>query len=381
MTAETIRPLPRRIGVIGAFLLVSASASLGSYYGYLVGAHAHWLVGIIFAGAALGGEMLKPYAVAHSIAALHSREYLHGTACAGLAIVCVAYSFTSELGLAAGSRSDLASERRQSTELISAHRERRARAVAELQALPPARSPSELGPLITKLKATRGTNGCKGRPLNNTARNACAKVSDLMSEAARAQQRDDLEKRLASADADLVSAPIAVADADPLASALSSYARSAGADVPADTLSPWLALIPVLFLELGSALSVVVLRPMPAPTPTNAAAASVSQADVASAAAASEITTATALPQPQTPVLAPPASADEISSGSDIQLSARVVEFLQRQGGRVFSGQRAFAGAIGISKSRANELLHSLAAKGRIAIEPSRRGTAIALVN
>lgn len=202
-----------------------------------------------------------------------------------------------------------------------------------------------------------------------------------MSEAARAQQHDDLEKRLASADADLTSVPTAVADADPLASVLSSYARTVGADVPADALSPWLALIPVLFLELGSALSVVVLRPMPESIPATASAASVSRADVARVPAASEIKTATALPQPQTPVLAPPASAGEISSGSDILLSVRVVEFLQRQGGRVFSGQRAFAGAIGISKSRANELLHSLAAKGRIAIEPSRRGTAIALVN
>jgi hypothetical protein len=51
----------------GAFLLVGASAALGSYFGYLIGSQQHMLLGLVFAGAALGGEMLKPFAVSEVV--------------------------------------------------------------------------------------------------------------------------------------------------------------------------------------------------------------------------------------------------------------------------------------------------------------------------
>jgi hypothetical protein len=48
-------------------LLVGASAALGSYFGYLIGSQQHMLLGLVFAGAALGGEMLKPFAVSEVV--------------------------------------------------------------------------------------------------------------------------------------------------------------------------------------------------------------------------------------------------------------------------------------------------------------------------
>jgi hypothetical protein len=50
-----------RILLAGALLLVGASAALGSYFGYVIGSQQHMLLGLVFAGAALGGEVVKPY--------------------------------------------------------------------------------------------------------------------------------------------------------------------------------------------------------------------------------------------------------------------------------------------------------------------------------
>src|SRR5687768_4757190 len=104
MTGEVIRAKLRCIGVAGALLLVSASAALGAYYGFTLGTSQHVALGLILGGAALGGELLKPIAVASGVEAFRGREWLSGLACCALALVCVVYSLAAELSLAAGSR-------------------------------------------------------------------------------------------------------------------------------------------------------------------------------------------------------------------------------------------------------------------------------------
>ena len=64
----------------GALLLVGASAALGSYFGYVVGSQQHILLGLVFAGAALGGEIVKPYAVSEIVSSLVAVEH-HPSAC------------------------------------------------------------------------------------------------------------------------------------------------------------------------------------------------------------------------------------------------------------------------------------------------------------
>ena len=51
-------------------MLVDASAALGSYFGYVIGSQTHALLGLVFAAAALGGEIVKPYAVSEVVSAL-----------------------------------------------------------------------------------------------------------------------------------------------------------------------------------------------------------------------------------------------------------------------------------------------------------------------
>lgn len=387
MSIITIAPSARRIGVAGAFLLISASAALGAYYGFTVGSHVHFALGIVFAAAALGGEALKPFAVAQALSAIQSREWLHGFACSALALVCVAYSFAAELSLAASARSDLAAQRTATADNQAAARDARDRARAELKSLPLARSQETLRPLITALKQTKGADGCTSRPKLSAARWACAQAADLESEAARFEQRAALEARIAQADAALSSPdsnPTGMAD--PLASTIAAYAVAAGYEAEADTISPWLALIPVLFLEFGSALSLVVLRGVSAPGSsqrTPASGLSVS----AGAACATE-------PLPMPPTEQTAASDEAESAGKtnveplrparkpradEQKIASAVLAFVAKRGGKTFAGQRAIARGVGYSKSRVNEVLQDLAAAGRIMLEPTPQGTAVAL--
>jgi hypothetical protein len=379
MTTTINRTATHRIGVAGAILLISASAALGAYYGFTVGSHTHFAIGLVFAGAALGGELLKPYAVALAFQSIRSNAFMQAAACTALSLVCIVYSFAAELSLAAGSRGDLASERRMSADGINAARNRRTRAESELQALPPARSAAEIDPMITKLKTTRGANGCGADVKGSAAREACSKIPALQSESARWQHRAEIEKRITSADDDLASAPSAVSEADPLASAIASYARALGYNWQPDTVAPWLALIPVLFLEIGSALSLTVLRtPTGHPRPDTTGGLMAPRPNVS-------VTAAIASPALPTP---PPiekaahglAAALHCDGGEpDAKLSARVTELLHKRGGRIVTGQRSLGRVLGISKSRVNEILHEMATAGRIALETSRTGTAIAL--
>ena len=404
----------RCLGFAFAFLLISASATLGAYFGFVLGSHQHVALGVIFAAAALGGEGLKPIAVAAAFEALRSREFLRAFACAALALVCIVYSLAAELSLAAGARGDMASARQLSTDAVQGARERRTRASAELSGLAPARSPAELEPLISKLKASPSTNGCTGQPDTLAGRKSCGDALLLQSEAARAVRRAELAAIIAEADraiSDRGDFPNASAGAaDPLASALSAYASALGRPVTADTISPWLALIPVLFLELGSALSLIVVRSL-GTTPSGQGEAAgfpnTRRRREASAEQVLPITTA-APPRDAAEISpgepSPPASATEADTPPASVPSAprkpnrdrddkgdrkpprggrrlgAMADLIRANGGRLEGGQRGIAKALGVSKSRANEMLHALAAAGAIHLAVGPAGTTVELV-
>lgn len=388
MNKTSIRPAGSPLGLAGAILLVSASAALGAYYGLQVGSHIHVALGVVFAGAALGGEMLKPFAVAQALSAMRSREWLQGLSCAALALVCVAYSFAAELSLAAGARGDLAAQRAATADAREATKARRDRAVSELATLQPARSADALQPLIEAIKQTKGANGCIQRPQVSAAREACAKAAALESEAANFKRRAELEAAIAKADAELARPDTQqTGAADPLAAVVAAYATAAGYDVDADAVAPWLALIPVLFLEISSALSLVVLRSVSAPAPAQQTPAG---GLGASAGQAREPDPLPMPPAEQTPASDETDGSDETNvqpirptrkpRGLEEQKIANaVLAFLAECGGKTFAGQRAIARAVGYSKSRVNEVLNDLAAAGEIAMRPTPQGTALAL--
>lgn len=391
MTETLTSPAGRRLGIFGAAALISASAALGAGYGWALGAQTHAALGVVLAGAALGGEALKPFAVAQALSAARSREWLHGLACAALGLVCVAYSFAAQLSLASAARGDLAAQRAATIDARAAAKASRERAVRELATLAPARSPETLRPLIAALKQTKGADGCLSRSKLSAARQACAEAANLESEAARHAQRAALELKISGADAALRSPDSnQVGASDPLASAVAVYASAAGFNLRADTLNLWLSLVPVLFLEIGSALSLVVLRNASAPPSAQRTLANAPQSSAGAACEdaplpmpPSEQTPASDEPQGSEPQLTDKSNGDPFPAREphedEQKIAKAVLTLVAQRGGKISAGQRSIARAVGFSKSRVNEVLNEMAASGRIILQPTPQGTSVAL--
>jgi hypothetical protein len=92
-----------------------------------------------------------------------------------------------------------------------------------------------------------------------TAKAACPRVNALRAELGNAERREKLEGDLAALQSTGPVTP-AVREADPGSAALATYLASLGFDVPANGLTDWLVLIPVLALEVGAALSGVLVQ-------------------------------------------------------------------------------------------------------------------------
>lgn len=232
----------------GAVLLIGASAALGTAYGYQIGAHYHPLIGVVFAGAALGGELLKPFAVQAAIA--NWWRPLRLAACVCVAAVCIAYSLVSELGFAAMSRGDLAAERQKLADDATDAADKKKRARDELAALKaPKRSAQELEAEIRRTPVAKGRCAAE----NGTGRWVCETPAHrLTGELARAHRYEQLSVTVNG------TSNGTFLEADPLAASLATYAAAAGWTVDAGEVSRWLNLLPVLFLEIGSAFGLVV---------------------------------------------------------------------------------------------------------------------------
>lgn len=354
MLRSIIRFAPRCIGIFGAILLIVASALLGAWFGFQVGSEHHVAIAVLFAAAALGGELLKPFAVAGVFEAIRERSFTRAAACLMLAAMCVVYSVAAELTLAAGSRGDMAAGRAHAATEHRALRERRARAEAELAGLSSARTAAEIGPSIAKALAAAGIKDCDRAPETVAGRRACAEVRTLEVEAARSERRRELEQTIADASASLSADRVHVKDADPLAAVLSAYASEAGRPIAPDRISPWLALIPVLFLEIGSAFGLVVARSIPISPETPA--------------------TGGRDPEPIRAV-SRPSGPQPLALG---QRAARVLAYLAAHG-PLAGGQRSMARALGLSKSTLNISLRELERAGHVVLDTSPTGTRVML--
>jgi hypothetical protein len=260
---------PGAIARAGALLLIAASAALGTFYAYQLGRHFGAGVALAFAAMALGGEVLKPIAVERAFEASWRRP-LRAIACLAVAGVAIAYSLTAELGFSAGARGDLATSRAAEVKSGRDAKAAAGRARDELASLERARSLAELEALVAAArtictKAPRGgfrervceADKCRivKRPL--TWEEVCSKDPDLLAEHGRAKRRAELETAIAAA-VELERAAGAVGAADPQAAAVVAYLAAAGWHAEAETVATWLHLLPVLLLEVGSALGLLV---------------------------------------------------------------------------------------------------------------------------
>ena len=374
---QVSQALRRCIPFSAAFLLISSAAALGAFYGYQLGAHYHPIIGIFFALAAIGGAALAPFAVDEAITAVRQGDWLGSIGCTAFALIAIAYSAAAALSLANGTRSDLASARALNVDRIASLKVERDRAVSELATIAPARPTAEIRPLTVGLKATPGANNCEliNGPIS---RRVCGRVNALESELGRARRKEALEQRVQTLNEDLALIK-GVSSADPLASAVSVYANALGWSWDAEEILPWLALIPVAFLELGAALSVFVARAVSGAQNIGNARQGIPKGQEAPSVSADG----------DDPAEKPTSDSDFTSverilirGEADASVYGplhRAIDLIKTQGGKFEGSTRELAKRLSIGKSTAHRIVQALGESGVASVEATTKGTRLIL--
>jgi len=332
--------------------LVIASAGFGAVFAYRIGIeHSYLLAGltILFAVALEG---LKPLAISAAFDALSRWQIVRGLSMLLLGGVAVAYSLTSELALMSASRGDLAAVRASGAFAANAAADRYQRAQQELASLKPARPVAELEALVAR---SRGKT-CAAE--NGTGRWVCP-PSPFAPELGRAKRRAELETIIVTSSESLVSGP-SVKVADPGASSLATYLGALGLSVSAEVVATWLNLVPVLALELGSALAVVLVASID-PKPVEALRLRQVSQPIA----------------PGNPPLALTVTRETISERDRVAI--QIVGHLKANGGSARGSHRAWGKMLGADRNTVGRALNTLAAAGTIALATSKAGTVLRL--
>jgi len=264
--------------------------------------------------------------------------------------ISCAYSLTAELSLISMSKGDIVAERQaQATTARNAERDRN-RIEAELAAIGITQPSASLSAELSSLLSDSRLKGCTS-PLSNWRLQAICteKVTPLRSELATAERREKLEASLAQLPS------VAAKVADPGSVALATYLAALGVNLSAEAIAQWLILIPVLALEIGSAMAGVLVQAV-----SQSPAKGVSE-------------------PPKKPANRREPPKPEPAAGKD-NVAKAIVQELQAAGGSLSRSERGLARLIGTSKPTARRAIHGLAAAGIIALEATKAGTMLRLV-
>lgn len=321
----------RVVAFTSACGLVVASAGFGSVFAYKVGIEHSILLAGLSILMALALEGIKPLAISAAFSSFASITTIpRGLCLALLGLVAVAYSLTSELSLVSMSRGDLAAERSS----VADRQE-------ELRQLAPSRPSAEVQAAISGLKLDRLYSRSKDctEPQGDQSRALCQQLATLEAEKARAERRSQLEGQTKGH---------VVQGADPGSTALATYLLALGLVVAPEVIAQWLNLVPVLALEIGSALAAILVQAVGGSPP-------VVQAE-----------------KPGEPKARKPKAKTSVE--------AQLVDHLKQNTGAKVT-ERGLAALLGsVSRSTVRRSIHSLAAAGVIALEASKQGTIIRLL-
>lgn len=368
--------------------LIVASAGFGAYYAWHTGSHHGPVLGVLSVVMALGLEAAKPFAVEGIFAALRSWSPFRAVAMAALAVVAVAYSLTAELSLMASIRADYASQRTLAGDAANAARSRYDDARAELAALPAARPAGTIAAKIDALRTTPGLVSCDdttAKGYGPITRRVCAEIATLRAEGETAAQRERLRQAMADAERDMATTP-PTTTADPAAAALATYLAALGITVAVASLSDWLALMPVLALEVGSTFAIVLVN---SNTPrrfgtrggtdaTNHGTQMRNEPSRDRRGAVPGVSEGVSEGSSKEPLESETVGATDVPRNAP--LTAAVVAHLRDAGGSLRTGQRALAKALGASTTELHRTIHGLAAAGVIALNAAPTGTELRLV-
>jgi hypothetical protein len=316
MSPETNGSMTRALGYFAAATFIAASASQNALHGWQLGLRTSEVTATIFAAASVAGAVMAPIALAATVRAFREWQIPRGVLALVLAATCFAYAVVSSLGFVSGARDAAAATRGAEADAYAIARDKAKAANRELAAM------AEL-------------------PRGNRK-----------TEAERAERRAKLERDRADAEKVMVTGATATMT-DPTASALATYAASLGFDVKADALSPWLVLASVIFFELGSAASLIVVGGLPRGA---AAELDVDVADNSNTEA--------------------PADKKAVGRKRSRALDD-VMSRIEGAGGKLEGSVEEIGARLGLSKSSAHRALHALAGAGMISLATSTVGTLV----
>lgn len=348
MTTHTTGGI-RLIASACAVGLVVASAGFGAVFAWQIGIQHGILLACLTVLFAVALEGIKPLAINAALQALGSWSLVRGMALLLLGAIAIIYSLTSELSLMAGSRGDLSAKREQASDASRRALESHQRAKQELATLNPSRPVGELEAL-----AAAAAPICRVHVTSGSRQTVCGKPAGLVAELGRAKRKSELEAVLERSDDTLARTP-AVKASDPGSQALGTYLAALGINVPVGILAQWLNLVPVLALELGSALAVVLVNAMPRGEPPIAVL---------------EPTPVNHVVQPAIPLLP--------KLRNDVQ--RLLLNRIKDHGGSIAGSERQLASYLGTSKPTLRRSLHALRSSGAIHVTAGRKGTQITLM-
>jgi uncharacterized membrane protein len=366
--------------------LVFASAGFGSVYAWSAGSPYGYLMAGLMVLMAVALECAKPLAAASAFSAFRRFAVVRGSALALLAIVAVVFSLTAELSLMATTRTDLIAQRTADAKAAKSVDGQRDRVEAELAKLTNIRPVATLKAEIDGMLIDPRVGDCATID-GPRSKAACPKVAALKGELGNAERKAQLEATLAA----LQTAAPAAADkaGDPGAQALSTYLASLGIALPSSLLTEWMVLVSVAALELGSALSVLLVQTVSVPaterqTPRQTEQNTERPAETQPATPQIASTPAKPGQSDHEPDPTPPGKRTPKRKAKRTRRNAKrrlgnVVRLVRANGGKVTASQQSLARQLRLSKTRVNELLRQLEATGQVKLYTSRAGTTVAL--
>lgn len=312
------------LGVAAAALLISVSAAQSFLHAWHLGISQSYVHAVVLSGGSLGAALMQPLAFLAASNSFRSWNIGRGVVAATLGILCLIYAASCSLGFVSGARTDLTAQRDRdhaNYELTKARAEAASVELKQLAAAPPA-----------------------SRKL----------------EKERADRRGQLERIVAEAQRGLQAAG-APGAADAQSEAIAAYAAAAGlAWAPAD-VARWLLLITVVFFEVGSAASLIVVQALAPIAPTAVPA------------------TVAAQPTSIEP-LAPKLDAAKPGRKRRTDLDALLERLKAAPGGRIEGSISSLKSRLGgSSKTATFRAIRELEGAGAITREATANGTAIAI--
>ena len=349
------------ISVICATALVLSSMGFGAVFAYSSGLQHGLELAVLSVVFAVALEGIKPLAVAAAFQAVASFALIRGLAMTLLGVVAVAYSLTAELSLLAQTRGDATAKREAAVKASTSADQQRQRVEAELSSLGITRPAGEIEAEISRVFTANRIEACEPW-LQVKQRTICAEqIAPLKAELARAQRTEVLERELSSLGKGITQTAGA---ADAGAAALSTYLAAVGVLVPVHALSQWLVLVSVFALELGSALSVVLVRPVSVSVRTTVSYSTETPVFPLSGPSGQ---TQSALPSTDADKPAKHARRTVVARADRTAAQDAILSVIKQDGGRLDDGRvRTLAKRIGASRSTAHVALLGLISAGTV---------------